>query len=77
MAGSTLTQDLALKNLMGWCPLALEEAIHTLTRNPAKAIGMEHIKGALHAGYDADLVALDDDMNVRLTMVSGEIVYQN
>jgi N-acetylglucosamine-6-phosphate deacetylase len=76
LAGSTLTQEVALKNLMRWCSLPLEEAIYTLTRNPAKAIGVEHRKGALHPGYDADLTALDDDLNVRLTMAAGQIVYQ-
>jgi N-acetylglucosamine-6-phosphate deacetylase len=76
LAGSTLTQDRALRNMLEWCPMPLEEAIYMLTRNPAKAIGVEASKGALHPGHDADLTALDDALNVRLTVSAGQIVFQ-
>jgi N-acetylglucosamine-6-phosphate deacetylase len=38
---------------------------------------LEQQKGSLKPGADADLVFLDTSDRVRLTMVAGQIVYQN
>ena len=45
LAGSTLTMQGALKNMMRFCDLALEEALPMLTRVPARSIGMYPQKG--------------------------------
>ncbi len=58
LAGSTLTQDRALRNMMRWTALPLEEAIYMVTQNPARAVGIEKRKGSVELGYDADLVLL-------------------
>ena len=47
------------------------------TRVPAQALGLEQQKGSLKPGADADLVFLDASYHVRLTMVAGQVVYQN
>jgi N-acetylglucosamine-6-phosphate deacetylase len=44
--------------------------------NPARVIGMEEKKGSLEPGKDADIVLLDDELKVVLTMVGGKVVYQ-
>ena len=44
--------------------------------NPALVIGQEDRKGSLEPGKDADLVVLDNEFNVLITMVQGEVVYQ-
>jgi len=56
------------------CPLP--EAIRTVTRNPARVLGLEASKGAVQAGYDADLVLLNDDLSVHTTIVAGKVVYE-
>ncbi len=63
-AGSTLTQDRALKNMLKWLPNTLEEIIPTLTENPAKEMGLWERKGSLENGKDADVVLLDEEANV-------------
>ncbi len=70
-AGSTLTQDRALKNMLKWLPNTLEEIIPTLTENPAKEMGLWERKGSLENGKDADVVLLDEDANVVHVFVRG------
>ena len=43
-----------------------------VSTNPATAIGLGHVKGRLVAGYDADIVVLDDAYEVLQTYVLGE-----
>ena len=63
-AGSTLTHNVALKNMLKWLPYSLEEILPTLSENPAKAMGCFDRKGSIENGKDADLVQLDELANV-------------
>ena len=45
---------------------------HSRKRNPARLLGLK--KGELRPGYDADLILVDDRLNVRATWVGGELV---
>ena len=71
-AGSTLTQDVALKNMLKWLPNPLEEILMTLTENPAKEMGLWETKGSIAEGKDADLVLLDDECNVVQVFARGK-----
>ncbi len=73
-AGSTLTQDVALKNMVRWLPNSLEEILMTLTENPAKEIGLWERKGSIADGKDADLVLLDDSCNICHVFARGKQV---
>lgn len=46
----------------------------TSSLNPARSVNLAHRKGSLEAGKDADLVLVDDAINVYLTMVEGRII---
>lgn len=70
-AGSTLTQDVALKNLLKFTGKRLEEIIPLLSENPAKLIKVYDRKGSIADGKDADLVLLDADHNVADVFVGG------
>lgn len=74
-AGSTLTTGQALKNLAAFTGQPVERVLPLLTLNPARLIGMEERKGSIAPGKDADLVVLDDQLNVKQTYVSGVCVY--
>jgi N-acetylglucosamine-6-phosphate deacetylase len=63
-AGSTLTQNNALKNLLSFTGLPLEDIIPMLTENPAKLIGIFDKTGSIAEGKNADIVVLDKDNNV-------------
>ncbi len=76
LAGSTLTMDRAVRNAMAAADLSLAEALQMASYNPAWVIGMEKEKGSLESGKDADIVLLDDELKVVLTMVGGKVVYQ-
>lgn len=70
-AGSTLTQDVALKNLLKFTGKRLEEILPLLSENPAKLIKVYDRKGSIADGKDADLVLLDADHNVADVFVGG------
>lgn len=76
LAGSTLTMDRAVENAMAAADLSLAEALRMASYNPARVIEMEKKKGSLEPGKDADIVLLDDELKVVLTMVGGKVVYQ-
>lgn len=76
LAGSTLTMDRAVRNVMAAAGVPLGDALKMATCNPAKVIGAEEEKGGLAPGKDADLTVLDEDLTVDLTMVKGQIAYQ-
>jgi N-acetylglucosamine-6-phosphate deacetylase len=63
-AGSTLTQNNALKNLLSFTGLPLEDILPMLTENPAKLIGIFDKTGSIAEGKNADIVVLDKDNNV-------------
>jgi len=44
--------------------------------NPAKAINIDDKKGSIDIGKDADIVILDNDLSVNMTIVNGNIVYR-
>jgi N-acetylglucosamine-6-phosphate deacetylase len=73
LAGSTLTLDRALRNIvaLGVPPAA---AVRMLTLNPAALLGIEFKKGALRVGADADIVLLDEGLQLTNVWVRGEAV---
>ncbi|WP_058271163.1 N-acetylglucosamine-6-phosphate deacetylase [Olsenella massiliensis] len=75
LAGSILTLDKAVQNVVGWGLATAEEAIRMATENPAMANGIDDVCGFIRPGYDADYVVLDHDLTVLKTVVSGESVY--
>lgn len=73
-AGSTLTQDVALKNMLKWLPYTLEEILPTLSENPAKEMGLWDRKGSIQTGKDADVVLLDENADVVHVFARGRQV---
>ena len=70
-AGSTLTQDTALRNLLAFTRRPMEELLPALTENPARLIGVFDRKGSIADGKDADLVVLDGEDRVDLVFCRG------
>jgi N-acetylglucosamine-6-phosphate deacetylase len=63
LAGSTLTLDRALRNIVN-LGVPLRDAVRMLTLNPASLLGIEFKKGTLRAGADADVLLLDEGLHV-------------
>jgi N-acetylglucosamine-6-phosphate deacetylase len=63
LAGSTLTLDRALRNIVA-LGIALPDAVRMLTLNPATLLGIEFKKGSLRVGADADILLLDEGLQL-------------
>jgi len=70
LAGTNLSLDQAVRNLVEWTGCSVADAISTVTTVPARVLGLA-AKGAVRVGFDADLVVLDSDLRVRTTIVGG------
>lgn len=77
LAGSTLRMDAAVRNVMRFADLTFPEAVHMATYTPALAMGWVAEKGTLEPGSDADIAVFDADYRVRLTIVGGEIAFDD
>jgi N-acetylglucosamine-6-phosphate deacetylase len=70
LAGSTLTLDRALRNIVD-LGASLGDALRMLTLNPATLLGIEHKKGVLHPNADADVVLLNEALEVTQVFTRG------
>jgi N-acetylglucosamine-6-phosphate deacetylase len=75
LAGSLLTMDAALRNLIAFTGAPLEDAWRCASLTPATVIEENHHKGSIAVGKDADLVLLDADLRVVRTIVKGRTVF--
>ncbi|KAL1945205.1 hypothetical protein VTO73DRAFT_2056 [Trametes versicolor] len=75
LAGSVVTLDKCVRNFSRFTGCSLGEALRCATYNPARCLGLEHRKGTLRAGADADLVVLDRKGKVLSTWVAGREVW--
>ena len=70
IAGSTLTMDAAVRFAVRQAGLPLADVLHAASTAPARALGLDDV-GSLEPGRRADLVVLDDDLDVVRVMRSG------
>lgn len=75
LAGSVLTLDVALRNVMAFTHRELSAAIRFATENPAAAMGWTHEIGVVDVNRQADLVVLDQTNTVVMTLVAGRVVF--
>lgn len=75
LSGSAMTMDLCIKSILEHTDIEFKEAIQMCTYNPAKILSMEHIKGSIEVGKDADIVITDRELKIYMTIVEGKIIY--
>ena len=75
LAGSTLTQDMALRNLITYSGMRMDDAVFGLTLNPARALGLGD-RGCIEPGSRADLTLLDEHLRVLITICEGRLVFE-
>jgi N-acetylglucosamine-6-phosphate deacetylase len=74
-AGSVATTDMLVRNMMSLGGVPLQDAITMMTYTPAVIMGVDHVKGSLEKGKDADIVIFDDTIRVDTTIVGGNVVH--
>jgi N-acetylglucosamine-6-phosphate deacetylase len=74
LAGSCLTLETAVRNLLAYSSLPVNEALACFTVNPARSVGLAD-RGVIRPGKRADIAVVDDNWNVRMTIVHGNVVY--
>ena len=77
LAGSGLTMNLAMRNAIELLGVDLPQAVRMTSSNPARVLGLDHRKGRLAEGFDADLILLDDSLTVTQTWVAGKCRFSN
>ena len=75
IAGSVATMDEHFRNSMEFLRVDITTAFQLCATNPARVIGADARKGRLAPGLDADLVALDGDGRVRMTVCRGRVAF--
>ena len=71
LAGSVASMDVCIRSYRTYTQCSTEQALKAATLHPAKVLGIHEKKGRLKVGADADLVLLDDALNVLKTWVGG------
>jgi len=75
IAGSTATLNQCVRNVHHLVGVPLSEAVKMASLNPALAMGFADRLGSIAVGKDASLAVIDEDVNVYLSIVKGQIVY--
>jgi len=73
LAGSALTLDRAVRNVVSFAKLDLKQAVQAASSNPAQVVRAK-AKGVLELGADADFVVLTPDGEVRATVINGAVL---
>jgi N-acetylglucosamine-6-phosphate deacetylase len=73
LAGSVLTLDRALANLLVFTGAPLADALRLLSTNPAAMTGLEAIAGSVEVGKPANLVAVDRQGKLLLSIIHGKL----
>ena len=75
LAGSIITLEKAVKVMVEEVGIPITEALRMASLNPARVLGIDHKKGILAVGKDADLVVMNENYEVQMTIVNGQIRY--
>ena len=75
IAGSKLTLDVAMSNMMNHTGASVCDVFRYATYNPAKATGIKD-RGEIKKGLKADIVICDDHINVKKVIMAGEVVIE-
>ena len=77
IAGSVTNLMKCMRKAVKEMNIPLESAVKCATANPAKAIGIFDKYGSLAPGKQADVVLLDQDLEIKYIIKAGEVVYGN
>jgi len=76
IAGSVLKLNNAIKNVLTHTTLTIPEVFKMATLNPARRLGLANRLGSLESGKDADIIIVDENINVLRTIKKGRTIYE-
>ncbi|MBQ4090825.1 MAG: N-acetylglucosamine-6-phosphate deacetylase [Clostridia bacterium] len=76
IAGSVLHLNKGVWNVYKNSSIPLHECVNCASLNPATTLGIADRKGSIEVGKDADVVILDNEFNVRKTIIGGNVKYE-
>lgn len=72
LAGSTLSVDAAVRNMVEFTGITAEEAIHMASLHPAHLLGIDRQRGSLAVGKYADIIALNSSLHLQQIWIQGQ-----
>jgi N-acetylglucosamine-6-phosphate deacetylase len=75
-AGSVATSDRCIKTMVNKADVSLIKAVEMMTATPAKIMKVYDRAGSLSPAKFADIVFMDDKLDVKLTMIGGRVVFE-
>jgi N-acetylglucosamine-6-phosphate deacetylase len=75
LAGADIDMAASVRFVHETLGLPVEEALRMASAYPAQAARLDHRKGALNPGYDADFILLSEDLHVKATWIGGDLAY--
>ncbi|MFS0750367.1 N-acetylglucosamine-6-phosphate deacetylase [Oceanobacillus sp. 1P07AA] len=76
LAGSVLQMIDGVKNMLSLNGVDIEDVIQMASVNPAKQIGIFDKKGSIEVGKDADLLLVNEELDIQYTICGGETAYR-
>jgi N-acetylglucosamine-6-phosphate deacetylase len=77
LAGSVLKIPSAIQNILKFTGCSLHDAVKMATENPARLLNIFQRTGSIAQQKDADLVVLNEELKVVLTVCKGKIIYSD
>jgi N-acetylglucosamine-6-phosphate deacetylase len=74
LAGSVLTLSKAIKNMVDWTDVSVNQAVNMASLNPARVLGLEKEFGSIRRGKLANIAVLDREFQVLDTILRGKSV---
>ena len=74
LAGSVATMDRLIRTVVQKAEIPLADAVRMASETPAKIMGVYDRKGSLQKGKDADIIVMDEDLNIRAVWAMGKLV---
>ena len=76
-ASSVATMDKLVRNVIKLCDLNVRQAVQLVTYNAARIQGLENEIGILAEKKKADIAVFDADINIKMTLVDGKVLYES
>ena len=74
LAGSVATMDRLIRTVVQKAEIPLADAVRMASETPAKIMVVYDRKGSLQKGQDADIIVMDEDLNIRAVWAMGKLV---